>query len=81
MTALMIIIEKYFIFVNWYPPYPKWMKINVTSWVVELGGKMTLMSGAAEEGTSNRMLYNAIEREQRNKSLQRNVASHIACTN
>ena len=48
-------------------------KDNVTSWVVELGGKMTLMWGAAED-TSNRMSYNAIEREQRNKSLQRNVA-------
>ena len=51
-------------------------KDNVTSWVVELGGKMTLMWGA-EEGTNNTMLYNAKEREQRNKSLQieqRNVA-------
>ena len=37
--------------------------------MVELGGKMTLMWGAAEEGTINTMLYNAKEREQRKKSL------------
>ena len=49
-------------------------KDNVTS-----GGgkevKMTLIWGEAE-GRSNTMLYNAKEREkeQRNKSLQRNVA-------
>ena len=46
----------------------------MTSWEVELGGKMTLMWGA-EEGTSNTMLYNAKEKEQRNKSLQGNAMS------
>ena len=47
---------------------------NVTSKEVELGGKMTLIWGA-EEGTSNAMLDNAKEREQRNKSLQGNAMS------
>ena len=46
----------------------------MTSWEAELGGKMTLTRGA-EEGTSNTMLYNAKEREQRNKSLQSNAMS------
>ena len=41
----------------------------MTSWVVELGGKMTLMWGEAEEDTSNK------EREQRNELLQGNAMS------
>ena len=50
MTCFIIIIEHFSVF-NLKTYFPKWMIINVTSWEVELGGKMTLMCGEAE-GTS-----------------------------
>ena len=49
------------------------MIINVTSWEEELGGKMTLICGE-EEGTSNFETKIQCYKEQRNKSLQSNVA-------